>query len=159
MVRQFPLWVTRVRPFPFYNVVLQLHKATIPISGYHLATAGKEVVIPMATCTARICMNALYPSVEFIVFSSNSHAVILGWDVLSDADADNSRNIAWNRLSWSPKQQGKRDLSGIKLFLCASSDQLPSRLFLYPIIRYRLLPLTPAFPRGSVCFCTTVKKK
>lgn len=78
---------------------------------------------------------------------------------VSDADADYLRKIAWNRFSWSPKQQGKRDLRGVKLFLCASSDQLPSRLFISLIIPYRRPPITPVFQRGSVCFFTTMTEQ
>lgn len=43
--------------------------------------------MPATNCTARVCVDALYHIVEFIVFSSCSHAVILGWYFLSAADA------------------------------------------------------------------------
>lgn len=60
---------------------------TTPICGYLLQAAGKQIVAPIATCTARVCVNAAWHIVEFVVLPSCSHAVILGWDFLSAADA------------------------------------------------------------------------
>lgn len=64
-----------------------LRKVTTPIAGLALRTAGAQRIHPIAACTARVLIEDVVYAVEFIVISSCSHEVILGWDFLARHDA------------------------------------------------------------------------
>ncbi|XP_077525626.1 uncharacterized protein LOC144137578 [Haemaphysalis longicornis] len=67
-----------------------LKKVTTPLLGLSLQTASSEHVAPLAACTARVAIqNNLY-TIEFAVLPMCSHDVILGWDFLSNQNADTS---------------------------------------------------------------------
>lgn len=54
-----------------------------PLSGLSLRTASAAHVSPIAACTARVSIQGTSYPIEFVVLSSCSHDVILGWDFLS----------------------------------------------------------------------------
>lgn len=64
-----------------------LRKVTTPMSGLSLRTASAQPVHPTAACTARVLIQDVLYTIEFIVLSSCSHAIILGWDFLSRHNA------------------------------------------------------------------------
>lgn len=64
-----------------------LKKVMTPLSGLSLRTASAEHVSPLAACTARVVIQDTVYTIEFVVLSSCSHDVILGWDFLSSHNA------------------------------------------------------------------------
>ncbi|MBS2634115.1 retroviral-like aspartic protease, partial [Salmonella enterica subsp. enterica serovar 1,4,[5],12:i:-] len=60
-----------------------LRKVTTPLSGLSLRTASAQSIHPTAVCTARVIIQDALYAVEFIIISSCSHDVILGWDFLA----------------------------------------------------------------------------
>lgn len=60
----------------------KLRKVTTPLDMF-LRAANGEPVRPIAACTARLKIAEDHYIVEFIVLSSCSHDIILGWDFLS----------------------------------------------------------------------------
>lgn len=58
-----------------------------PLSALSLRTASSQCITPVAACTARIVIQGYTYTVEFVVLSSCSYDVILGWDFLSDHQA------------------------------------------------------------------------
>lgn len=61
----------------------KLRKVTTPLEMMPLRTANGDPVRPIAACTARLIIAKELYIVEFIVLSSCSHDIILGWDFLS----------------------------------------------------------------------------
>lgn len=60
----------------------RLKKVVTPFEG-NLRTAGSNLLKPVGLCTARIIIQGLLYSVQFVVLSSCTHEIILGWDFLS----------------------------------------------------------------------------
>lgn len=61
----------------------KIRKVTTPVSGFRLRTANAEQVEPLAACTARVVVQDALYIIEFLVLTSCSHDIILGWDFLS----------------------------------------------------------------------------
>lgn len=65
----------------------KLQKITTPLSALALWTANSQCITSVAACTACIVIQGYLYTVEFVVLSSGSYNVILGWDFLCDHQA------------------------------------------------------------------------
>lgn len=64
-----------------------LRKVMTPLSDLSLRTANAQNITPLAACTARVFIQGLLYTVEFVVLPSCSHDIILGWDFLANNNA------------------------------------------------------------------------
>lgn len=58
-----------------------------PLSDLSLRTATAQNITPLAACTARVFIQGVLYTVEFVVLPSCSHDIILGWDFLATNNA------------------------------------------------------------------------
>lgn len=65
----------------------RLRKVTTPFVGRPFRAVGEQNIVPTGVCTARIVIQEICYCVEFVVLSSCSHDVILGWDFLEATSA------------------------------------------------------------------------
>lgn len=68
------------------DICRRLKKVVTPYQG-NLRTAGSHLLKPVGVCTARIFLQGALYLVQFVVLSSCTHDIILGWDFLSTTDA------------------------------------------------------------------------
>lgn len=61
----------------------RLRKVTTALSDFSLRTASSQRIHPSAACTARVLIEDVLYTIEFIVLSRCSHDIILGYDFLS----------------------------------------------------------------------------
>lgn len=69
------------------DICLRLHKVRTPLHGCSLRAASTDIIHPTAQCTARVSIEGTCHTIQFMVLSSCSHDLILGWDFLQSAEA------------------------------------------------------------------------
>lgn len=69
------------------DICLRLHKVRTPLHGCSLRAASTDIIHPTAQCTARVFIQGTCHTIQFMVLSSCTHDLILGWDFLQSAEA------------------------------------------------------------------------
>ena len=90
-----------------------LRKVTTTSKGLSLRTASAHHIRPSAACTARVLIQGVLYTVEFLVLPACSHDVILSWDFLSRNHAviDCARaEVAFSALCSSTPEAGLNKL-------------------------------------------------
>lgn len=123
----------------------KIRKVTTSLSGLVLRTATTEPIEPSAACTARIVIQDVVYTIEFLVLPSCSHDVILGWDFLSRHRAVIDCARAEVALSVVNTTLPAASPAPLKIIVAADTDLPPSTST--PVAL-----LCPSAPDASVLF-------
>lgn len=112
-----------------------IRKVMTPLSGLSLRTADSQPIEALAACTARVSIQGVLYTIEFIVLPTCSHDIILGWDFLSRHEAliDCARaEVEFSALPDEPTEENFVS-STAKLVAAADTNIPPKSAVIVPL--------------------------